>query len=51
MPPVFNHAMCSVYWKGNKYSNQKAKQLLDWQPRVPMKESLETFFAYMKERG
>ncbi|MEF3073915.1 NAD(P)-dependent oxidoreductase [Methylobacter sp. Wu1] len=51
LPPVFNHAMCSVYWKGNKYSNQKAKQLLDWQPRVPMKESLETFFAYMKERG
>ncbi len=35
--------------KPDKYPNQKTKQLLGWQPKVPMKDALENFFAYMKE--
>lgn len=50
LPPVFNRMGCEVYWKGNTYSNRKAKQLLGWNPRVPMQEGLERFFLYMKER-
>jgi nucleoside-diphosphate-sugar epimerase len=49
LPPVFNRRTCAVYWKGNRYSNTKAKELLGWRPRVPMKESLQRFFAYMKD--
>lgn len=49
LPPVFNRRTCSVYWKGNRYSNRKAKELLGWQPRVTMKEALQRFFAYMRE--
>jgi nucleoside-diphosphate-sugar epimerase len=49
LPPVFNSRGCSVYWKGNKYTNRKAKELLGWQPRVSMKDGLERFFVYMKE--
>lgn len=49
LPPVFNRRTCSIYWKGNKYSNEKAKQLLNWRPKVSMKDGLETFFDYMKE--
>jgi nucleoside-diphosphate-sugar epimerase len=49
LPPAFNPRRCSVYWKGNRYSNKKAKELLGWQPRVPMKEALQQFFAYMRE--
>lgn len=49
LPPVFNRRACSVYWKGNKFSNSKAKELLGWRPRVPMQEGLERFFDYMKE--
>jgi nucleoside-diphosphate-sugar epimerase len=49
LPPVFNCRTCSVYWKGNRYSNRKAKELLGWSPRVPMKEGLERFFAYLRE--
>ncbi len=49
LPPVFNRRACSVYWKGNKYSNSKAKELLGWKPRVTMNEGLERFFAYMRE--
>ena len=49
LPPVFNRRTCSVYWKGNKYSNQKAKRLLGWRPRVPMKDGLERFFVYVRK--
>ena len=49
LPPVFNRRTCSVYWKGNKYSNQKAKRLLGWRPRVLMKDGLEQFFVYARE--
>jgi len=48
LPPAFNSRKCSIYWKGNRYSNKKAKELLGWQPRVPMKEALQRFFSYMK---
>jgi len=49
LPPVFNRRTCSVYWKGNRYSNSKAKELLGWQPKVAMSVGLQRFFAYMRE--
>lgn len=49
LPPVFNRRGCAVYWKGNTYSNRKAKELLEWSPRFTMNESLKRFFAYMRE--
>lgn len=49
LPPVFNRRSCAVYWKGNTYSNRKAKEMLGWEPRVKMNEALERFFAYMRE--
>ncbi|MCK5218498.1 NAD(P)-dependent oxidoreductase [bacterium] len=49
LPPIFNRRSWAVYWKGNSYSNRKAKELLGWKPRVAMNEALEKFFAYMRE--
>jgi len=49
LPPVFNQRFCATYWKGNTYSNQKAKELLGWQPRVDMDKALRNFFNYMQE--
>jgi nucleoside-diphosphate-sugar epimerase len=49
LPPVFNSRGCAVYWKGNRYSNRKAKELLGWHPRVPIKEALERYLSYMRE--
>ena len=49
LPPVFNRKTCSIYWKGNKYSNTKAKEMLGWQPRITMNEGIEKFFAYIRE--
>lgn len=48
LPPVFNRRACEVYWKKIRYSNKKSKELLDWQPRVPMSEALKIFFQNMK---
>ncbi len=48
LPPVFNKQRCDTYWKGNTYSNEKAKTLLGWSPRVPMAEGLENYFDYAR---
>lgn len=49
VPPVFNRRVCSIYWKGNRYSNTKAKELLGWRPRVQMSDALQRFFTYMRD--
>jgi nucleoside-diphosphate-sugar epimerase len=48
LPPVFNRRSCEFYWKRIRYSNKKTKEMLKWQPRVPMDKALEIFFQYMK---
>jgi nucleoside-diphosphate-sugar epimerase len=45
LPPVFNRRRCSAEWKGNRYSNQKLKERLGWQPRVSLKEGLAEFLG------
>jgi nucleoside-diphosphate-sugar epimerase len=48
LPPVFNRLFCSAYFKGNTYSNAKAKQMLGWFPTVTMSEGLNRFFAFAR---
>jgi nucleoside-diphosphate-sugar epimerase len=50
LPPVFNRRSCIVYWRGNNYSNEKAKRLLGWSPRVPMAQALKSYFAYVNDQ-
>lgn len=45
LPPVFNRKTCRTYFKGNRYSNDKAKNLLCWRPQIGMAEALNRFFA------
>jgi nucleoside-diphosphate-sugar epimerase len=51
LPPVFNRGTCEAYYKGQNFSNQKAKALLGWRPRVGMSDALDRFCAYARERG
>jgi nucleoside-diphosphate-sugar epimerase len=44
LPPVFNRRVWHVYWKKTKYSNAKAKRLLNWAPRIPEDEALRLYF-------
>ena len=50
LPPVFNRRTCEAYYKGQSFSNQKVKSLLEWRPRVAMSEALDRFCAYARER-
>jgi nucleoside-diphosphate-sugar epimerase len=49
LPSVFNRRTCEAYYKGQTFSNQKAKALLGWQPRVCMREALDRFCMYARE--
>ena len=48
LPPAFNRRTCATYFKGNTYSNQKAKKLLGWYPEVRMNEGLQNYFTYVR---
>jgi len=49
LPPSFNRRTCAIYFKGNAYSNKKAKDLLGWEPRVTMSDALKRYFAYTRD--
>src|SRR5438874_3236841 len=51
LPAVFNRRRCAAEWKGNRYSNERLNQRLDWKPRVPMKEAMEAFLAQFDTNG
>jgi nucleoside-diphosphate-sugar epimerase len=50
LPPAFNRLTCAAYFKGNTYSNAKAKRLLGWRPRVPMSEGIARFYEYARQQ-
>lgn len=43
LPPAFNRRRCSAEWKGNRYSNEKLRQRLGWEPRVNMERAIAMF--------
>ncbi len=45
LPPVFNRRRAAAEWKGNRYSNEKLRRRLGWQPRVDMRSALAAFLA------
>lgn len=48
LPPAFNRRKCAAEWKGNRYSNKKLKDLLEWRPKVSSDEGLKRHFEYFK---
>jgi nucleoside-diphosphate-sugar epimerase len=51
LPPAFNRRRCAAEWKGNRYSNQKLKERLDWKPRVNMKDAMAAFLSQFTRGG
>jgi dihydroflavonol-4-reductase len=41
LPPVFTPYKIRALWAGHRYSNRKAKEMLDWVPCVPMQAALD----------
>lgn len=48
LPPAFNRKTCAAYFKGNVYSNEKAKMRLHWRPRVGMTEAIARYLASVR---
>jgi nucleoside-diphosphate-sugar epimerase len=48
LPPAFNRKTCAAYFKGNAYSNGKAKAMLHWHPSVSMTDALTRFFVSVR---
>jgi nucleoside-diphosphate-sugar epimerase len=45
LPPAFNRRRCAAEWKGNRYSNQKLRERLGWEPRVPLEHAMNAFLS------
>jgi nucleoside-diphosphate-sugar epimerase len=45
LPPVFNVRRCCAEWKGNRYTNRKAREGLKWTPSVRMADAIDAFLA------
>jgi len=44
LPPAFNRRRWHAYWKKTRYSNEKLKTRLGWEPKVSTAEGLRRFF-------
>ena len=51
LPLAFNRKRWHTYWKKTRYSNQKLKTLLGWNPKVSTKEAMRRFFESCKQGG
>ncbi len=50
-PMIFNRRRCIAHWKFTRYSNDKAKRMLGWNPKVSRDEAFSRYFNYMKSNG
>ncbi len=51
LPAAFNRRRCAAYWKGNRYSNRKLKELVGWKPEVTFAEGSRAYFQFIKQRS
>jgi nucleoside-diphosphate-sugar epimerase len=49
LPAVLTPYKSAAMWKVLRYSNEKAKRLLQWRPRVTFQEGLEQTFATLRQ--
>jgi nucleoside-diphosphate-sugar epimerase len=50
LPPAYNRRSWYAFWKRTRYSNDKAKTLLGWTPRVNTRDALNTYFASCRDK-
>jgi nucleoside-diphosphate-sugar epimerase len=51
LPPVFNRREWHAYWKKTRYSNEKLKKRLGWEPRISTAEGLRRYFEACRKTG
>ncbi|UCF30272.1 MAG: NAD-dependent epimerase/dehydratase family protein [bacterium] len=50
LPPTFNLRRWSDDWKGNPYSNEKAKRYLGWRPDISLEDACRHYFDFCREQ-
>jgi len=50
LPPAYNRLNWHAFWKKTRYSNDKAKTLLGWSPRVSTAQGLELYFQSCRKK-
>lgn len=50
LPLTYNRSRWSDDWKGNRYSNEKAKQYLGWEPSVSIEDAYRAYFEFCKKQ-
>jgi nucleoside-diphosphate-sugar epimerase len=50
LPPAFNRRVWHVYWKKTRYTNEKVKIRLGWEPKVSMSEALARYFESCRRK-
>lgn len=48
LPPIHNRKEWMACWKRTQYSNEKAKRMLKWSPRVSTADGLQRYFDFCK---
>ena len=51
LPDVFTPYKVKSMWQGHRFSNQKARQMLDWSPEIGMEEALKKTYDYLRTAG
>jgi nucleoside-diphosphate-sugar epimerase len=51
LPPIYGRGAWHAFWKKTRYSNQKLKRRLGWEPRVSTREALDRFFESCRKRS
>jgi nucleoside-diphosphate-sugar epimerase len=51
LPPVYGLRTWHAYWKKTRYSNEKLKRELGWEPLVATSDGLERFFESCRRRS
>ncbi len=51
LPPAFNRRRCSAEWKRHRFSNQRIRQRLGWQPRIGMEQAMTLFLEQFEPRN
>jgi nucleoside-diphosphate-sugar epimerase len=50
LPPIYNRRAWHTFWKNTRFSNQKAKAMLGWTPRVSTADALNIYFRSCRKR-
>lgn len=50
IPPAFNRRRCTAEWKRNRFSNQKLRERLGWEPRVGLKKAMTSFLGQFESK-